>query len=177
MTLEIRSTEADFVGERGHTRLEIRRQVLNRQRIRDRQVLFDSELLDQDGTLRQQAKAIEYLQPGLAIGDCSRELTEHPDLTGVGHDRGRDQVDENLRGHAVEPAKGERLALVQVERLDPQRAQAAVILSDLADLNQAVRRRHVYAVPRATAANIPTAGWNFRSTRHAQGRRGNRSRR
>jgi hypothetical protein len=84
LPLEIRAVKSNFLGERGHARPEIRRQVLNRQRIRDREVLLDGELLDQNRTLGEQAKAIERLQPGLAIGDRGGELTEYPDLAASG---------------------------------------------------------------------------------------------
>ena len=72
LTPQIREAKPISSASCRHAARRSRGQIIDRQRIRNRQVLLDRELLDEDGALGEQAELVERLQPGVAVGDRRR---------------------------------------------------------------------------------------------------------
>jgi hypothetical protein len=93
-------------------------------------------LIEEHGAFGQHAELIECREPRGAIGDVFGALAEHDDLARVGHDGGRDQIDQHFGHRLIDTGQRDDLSLVDVECLDPERPQSSVILADAPESNE-----------------------------------------
>ena len=87
-----------------------RRHRIDFQREGHRQVLRERRALEQNAARADDTEAIERGEPLVAACDVGCALSEHPDLTLVGHARAGHEVDQHLRGAGVEAADRHALA-------------------------------------------------------------------
>ena len=88
-----RPTSAASIRDAG---AHIGRHALHGDGKRQREILFDGELLDEHGPISEQTELIERRQPRIRIADGRRRLAERKDFPAVGKNGARDQVEEDL---------------------------------------------------------------------------------
>ena len=140
--------QSHFRGQLRDPGAQLGGQVFHRDRKRERQILFDRELLDEHGSIGEQTELIECRQPAIRIGNGRCRCAEAGDFAAVRQDGPGDQIDEDLGHHLIESEERDGPAGVKIELGDPQRPKAVVILRHPTQANEHIIRRHVGAAPR-----------------------------